>query len=262
MMKPQSEENDSLVIGNFSATLSAGHAKDLLKGLESLGDQTIFTFSADRGLETGMVSNDVSTLIRCQLAPELFEEYTFVGDAPIKLGVVLERVKDITKTLTTKDTLKFVYDSKQPNVLLIDANNMRRTIRLVKLGLLKEVPIMPIPENGWDYNFDIPLKSVKDYLKAVPKGFSEFSVIVNKSLETFTLLTSGESPIELSLVPENWNCTADSRTHYGVEKLAAGISMAKKTNATIYGGDSLPILIQWNHAENFKCECGVAPRMK
>ena len=45
MMKSQSEENDSLVIGNFSATLSAGHAKDLLKGLESLGDQTIFTFS-------------------------------------------------------------------------------------------------------------------------------------------------------------------------------------------------------------------------
>ena len=105
MMKPQSEENDSLVIGNFSATLSAGHAKDLLKGLESLGDQTIFTFSADKGLETGMVSNDVSTLIRCQLAPELFEEYTFVGDAPIKLGVVLERVKAVSYTHLTLPTI-------------------------------------------------------------------------------------------------------------------------------------------------------------
>ena len=58
-------------VGNFSATLDAGHAKDLLKGLEALGDQTIFTFS-ENGLETGMVSNDVSTLLRCHLSSKLF----------------------------------------------------------------------------------------------------------------------------------------------------------------------------------------------
>ena len=209
-----------------------------------------------------MVSNDVSTLLRCQLSPKLFEEYKFTGSDPIKLGVVLERIKDVTKTLTTKDQIKFEYDSQNANVLIIDANNMRRTIRLVKLGLLREIPIMPVPETGWDYNFDIPLKAVKDYLRAVPKGLAQFSVIVNENLKSFTLLTSGDSPLELSLEPENWNCTASSRTHYGVNKLASGITMAKKTNAIVYGGDSLPMLIQWNHAEDFKCECGVAPRMK
>jgi len=257
--KEKDQENES--VGNFSATLDAGHAKDLLKGLEALGDQTIFTFS-ENGLETGMVSNDVSTLLRCHLSSKLFEEYKFTGSDPIKLGVVLERIKDVTKTLTTKDQIKFEYDSQNPNVLIIDANNMRRTIRLVKLGLLREIPIMPVPETGWDYNFDIPLKAVKDYLRAVPKGLAQFSVIVNENLKSFTLLTTGDSPLELSLEPENWNCTASSRTHYGVDKLASGITMAKKTNAIVYGGDSLPMLIQWNHAEDFKCECGVAPRMK
>ena len=87
MIQKESQETESIVSGNFSATLAAGHAKDLLKGLEALGDQTIFTFSKS-GLETGMVSNDVSTLIRCHLAPNLFEDYQFNGSSPIKLGVV------------------------------------------------------------------------------------------------------------------------------------------------------------------------------
>ena len=47
MIQQESSENESIVTGNFSATLAAGHAKDLLKGLEALGDQTIFTFSAN-----------------------------------------------------------------------------------------------------------------------------------------------------------------------------------------------------------------------
>ena len=33
MIQKESSENESIVTGNFSATLAAGHAKDLLKGL-------------------------------------------------------------------------------------------------------------------------------------------------------------------------------------------------------------------------------------
>ena len=252
---------NATVTGKVSGTISAGNFKDVLKGLETLGDQTIFTFTQS-GLTVGMVDNDVSTLVKYELSSSLFEDYKFSSDKfdPIRLGVVVSRIKDITKTLTTKDILGLEYDSSNPTVLIISAGPIKRSIKLVALKLLRELPAMP--ETTYEYNFDIPLKALKDYLRAVAKVQRDFSFIVNESKKTLTLLTAGDSPVELQLEPENWNCTKSSRSTYSIEKLSHGLAVGKKTNVTIYGGQDLNILFKWMQVDGFNCSCLLAPKLK
>ncbi len=260
-MNPEvSQDPNTTITGKVSGTIAAGSFKDVLKGLETLGDQTIFTFTQS-GLVVGMVDNDVSTLVKYELSSSLFEDYKFSSDNfdPIRLGVVVARIKDITKTLTTKDTLGFEYDSSNPTVLIISAGPIKRSIRLVALKLLRELPSMPT--TTYEYNFDIPLKALKDYLKAVAKVQRDFSFIVNESMKTLTLITAGDSPVELQLEPENWNCTNSSRTTYSIEKLAQGLAVGKKTNVTIYGGQDLNILFKWMQVDGFNCSCLLAPKL-
>ena len=260
-MNPEvAQDPNATVIGKVSGTISAGNFKDVLKGLETLGDQTIFTFTQS-GLTVGMIDNDCSTLVKYEISQTLFENYKFSSDNfdPIRLGVVVARMKDITKTLTTKDTLGFEYDSADPTVLTISAGPIKRSIKLVALKLLRELP--SLPEANYEYNFDIPLKAVKDYLKAVAKVQRDFSFIVNESKKTLTLITAGDSPVELQLKPENWNCTKSSRTTYSIGKLAHGLAVGKKTNVTIYGGQDLNILFKWTQVDGFNCSCLLAPKL-
>ena len=255
------KDPNATVTGKVSGTISAGNFKDVLKGLETLGDQTIFTFTQS-GLTVGMVDNDVSTLVKYELSSSLFEDYKFSSDKfdPIRLGVVVSRIKDITKTLTTKDILGLEYDSSNPTVLIISAGPIKRSIKLVALKLLRELPAMP--ETTYEYNFDIPLKALKDYLRAVAKVQRDFSFIVNESKKTLTLLTAGDSPVELQLEPDNWNCTKSSRSTYSIEKLSHGLAVGKKTNVTIYGGQDLNILFKWMQVDGFNCSCLLAPKLK
>ena len=260
-MNPEvAPDPNATVTGKVSGKIAAGSFKDVLKGLEKLGDQTIFTFTQS-GLTVGMSDNDCSTLVKYELSKSLFEDYKFSSDNfdPFRLGVVVARMKDITKTLTTKDTLGFEYDSADPTVLTISAGPIKRSIKLVALKLLRELP--SLPEANYEYNFDIPLKAVKDYLKAVAKVQRDFSFIVNESKKTLTLITAGDSPVELQLEPENWYCTKSSRTTYSITKLSQGLVVGKKTNVTIYGGQDLNILFKWTQVDGFNCSCLLAPKL-
>ena len=63
-MNPEvAPDPNATVQGKVSGTISAGNFKDVLKGLETLGDQTIFTFTQS-GLTVGMIDNDCSTLVK------------------------------------------------------------------------------------------------------------------------------------------------------------------------------------------------------
>ena len=51
-MNPEvAPDPNATVQGKVSGTISAGNFKDVLKGLETLGDQTIFTFTQSGNYE-------------------------------------------------------------------------------------------------------------------------------------------------------------------------------------------------------------------
>ena len=207
------------------------------------------------------MDNDYTSVLRIQADKELFEEYTFTSSqSPLKLGIVLERLKDITKTLTVKDLVSLEYDGATPQNLTISANGIRRTVRLVKLDLIKQVKHLPTPEDGFKFSGNVATKGLKDFVRTIPATVQDFKLIVGKN-KLYLQAMHGEEPIEWNPTPKDWVVEEDAVTSYTVAKIKEVLHAAKKSEATIMGGQDLPIRIEWVQTEGLTFTAVVAPRM-
>ena len=244
----------------LKATLFAGPFKDALKGLEALNEQAVFEFDST-GITVKCLDNDCTTVLRVSLTEDLFSEYEYKSStSPTKLGVVLARIKDITKTLTVKDLLTLEYDSEQPQFLTISANGIRRTVRLVKLDLIKQVKTLPTPSDGWKFSGTLPLKGMKDFLRTVPDTIMDFSVVATKDT-LYLRAMHGEEPIEWSPSVENWIQETDAVIQYSLAKVKAATHAGKKADASVMGGPDLPLWVEWDQAEGLSFTAVVAPKI-
>jgi hypothetical protein len=244
----------------LKATLFAGPFKDALKGLEALNEQAVFEFDST-GITVKCLDNDCTTVLRVSLTEDLFSEYEYNSStSPTKLGVVLARIKDITKTLTVKDLLTLEYDSEQPQFLTISANGIRRTVRLVKLDLIKQVKTLPTPSDGWKFSGTLPLKGMKDFLRTVPDTIMDFSVVATKDT-LYLRAMHGEEPIEWSPNVENWIQETDAVIQYSLAKVKAATHAGKKADASVMGGPDLPLWVEWDQAEGLSFTAVVAPKI-
>ena len=247
-------------MANLSATISAGPFKDILKGLESLNEQAVFEFDSS-GLTINCLDNSCTAVLRAKADSKLFQDYTFESSqSPLKLGIVLERLKDITKTLTVKDLVALDYNSKEPHQLTISANGIRRTARLVKLDLIKQVSKLPSPTDGFKFSGVVATKGLKDFVRTIPTAVQEFKVIAGTNQLYFRAM-HGEEPIEWNPQPTDWVVEKDAVVAFTVAKVKEVLHAAKKSDATIMGGDELPLRIEWTQTEGLDFTAVVAPRM-
>ena len=90
--------------------------------------------------------------------PDAFMEY----DCPeeVKVGVVIDRIKDISKTLVAKDELVI---SHQEGKLSLIANGINRAIKLLRLEYMNE--IKALPNFHYTYSLQTSSKEIRDFLK-------------------------------------------------------------------------------------------------
>ena len=120
-------------------TVLAGPFKDILKGLEALNEQAVFEFDST-GMTVKCLDNDYTSVLRVKANEVLFSDYQFTAaQSPLKLGIVLERLKDITKTLTTKDILSLKYDSQNPQKAEVTASSRAAIFRVLNTETLDKV---------------------------------------------------------------------------------------------------------------------------
>ena len=242
------------------ATVLAGPFKDIIKGLEALNEQAVFEFDST-GMTVKCLDNDYTSVLRVKANEVLFSEYQFnASESPLKLGIVLERLKDITKTLTTKDILSLEYDSQSPQTLTIAANAIRRTVRLVKLDLIKQVAKLPEPDDGFKFSGNVATKGLKDFVRTIPATVQDFKVIAGTN-KLYLRAMHGEEPIEWNPEPSDWVSEEDAVVSFTVANVKALLHAAKKSDATIMGGQDLPLRINWTQTEGLEFAGVVAPRM-
>ena len=101
--------------------------------------------------------------------------FKFESDKPYYLGLVIDRLKDVTKTLKNSDLLIMDYDSEN-YFITAESNGLKRNIKLIDITLIGQPPELVMNQ---DYQSTIESKKMLSFLKAISKSIS-FDVIVSE----------------------------------------------------------------------------------
>jgi hypothetical protein len=142
----------------------------------------------------------------------------------VELGVIMERIWDVTKTLKNKDLLSFSYELGS-DVIILKANGLTRQIKLIDAKLLSRVPSLIV---SYDYSATIASKQIKDFLKACGKSLM-FNVSIGEGKLNFNCETEG-GLIELNLDGED--CSLNPLEYVGentytIAEVNSALSTAK-----------------------------------
>jgi len=157
--------------------------KEIVKAVSNVNEEAIFIFDND-GLFIRLSDLNRFKILEMTINSEDFESYTC--DKPIELGIIIERIWDVTKTLKNNDTLIISYEDGS-DVIVLKANNLSRQIKLIDTKLLSRVPSLIV---SYDYFATINSKQVKDFLKACGKSLM-FDVIIDEYGLTLSCKTEG-----------------------------------------------------------------------
>jgi len=250
----------------LSATIEVQPIKTLLSTLEKLSEEAIYEFSPS-GLRIRVVCAQKFKMADIWLKPDAFK--TYECPETIKIGVVNDRIKDITKTLTSKDILTFDYttDTEGISKFALEANGMRRVVKLLRLEYMNEVST--IPEFSYSYSLTTSSKEVRDYLKALGKTMA-FDAILRRSEGKSVLVwrsKNDDEPIEWSPDTSSDDSERDltasevsSTTYTTSEVLAAVGATLRKQPMTLQGGQSVPLRAEWTPHDGFRVITLVANR--
>ena len=233
-------------------TLSGKHAKNLVKALENINEDAVFKFDRD-GLSVSVSDTFRNRLLEIHLPAEFFSVYSC--DDSIDLGIIISRLREVTKTLKAKDEVTGSFNAEEPNFLVLIANGIRRRVRLVNTDLLKSPP--PMIYDDFIYTVEVPAASVNDFLKAA-STFHTVDVSVVK--DSFTVTSQeGEEEVSMQFQADDVSLSlemSDSLTTHGITDLTKGLSTITDT-VTIRGGPTIPIAFGWSWGASSQLTCYV-----
>ena len=93
--------------------LSAKTAKAFVKGVESMTDMILLSFSKG-GVKTRTLNSDNTALLDLEIPKASAEIYDFQEDNSVEVALLIGDVKDMTKSLVVKDTLTVEYSLDDP----------------------------------------------------------------------------------------------------------------------------------------------------
>jgi len=256
-------------MSELKATIDVQPVKTLLSILSKLSEEAIYTWTPE-GLRIRVVCAQRFKLADIWLKPEAFREY----ECPetIKLGVVNERLKDIIKTLTSKETVDFSY---QDGKLVLAANGLRRVVKLLRLEYMNEVE--QLPDFSYSYSLTTISKDIRDYLKALGKTMAFDAILRNNESGNSELIwrsKNDEEPIEWKPVLSSLDSDSEdseeqrvltasgfSATTYTTEEVLATLGATlRKQPVTLQGGQDLPLRAEWTPHDGFRVIAMVANR--
>ena len=222
--------------------------KRIVKAIEHINEECIFNFD-NTGLLVRMSDVYKHKMIELFIHRDTFSSYKC--NTPFAIGVVIDRIKDVTKTLSMKDEMEFEYEEGWAKVLL-RAKGLSRSVKLIDTNMIGVVPFLNLEHK---YDFQIDSTPIKAFMKAASKT-SNFDVITSRDSVAF-LTETDEGGIDVCWEVEN---SFESETNYPTEALI-------KSTATMSGvvnvkGDQHGVLqINWDLDEGSYITALIAPRV-
>ncbi|MBK65244.1 MAG: hypothetical protein CMB47_06985 [Euryarchaeota archaeon] len=227
--------------------------KEVVKAVSNFNEEAIFIFDSD-GLFVRL--SDLNRFKILELSIKSDDFLTYSCESPVELGVIIERIWDVTKTLKNKDILNFSYE-KGSDVIVLRANGLTRQIKLIDSKLLSRVPSLIV---SYDYTATIVAKQIKDFLKACGKSLM-FNVSIENGMLNFNCDTEG-GLIELNLDGEECSLSPIDyvgENTYTISEVNNALSTAKNYLA-VKGGSEGIIQFSWDVSQNSNSKAFVARR--
>ena len=236
--------------------IGAKTAKTFVKAIEKLNEESLIVFDKE-GIRTRILDSNHTHLLDVRIPKESVAEYDFGGASATELGVVVSRIKDLTKTLTVKDALTMAYKPNDPTWLHLSANGVERTVRLLNTAHMKRVAA-PATEHKWSGK--IPMKELKAFLTSLDKTL-KFDIIVEESISFVAKTDDGEVRLDfqseqIDFHSEGGKYETSLTTTCVLDLLAA---TSAKSLVEIQGGESSIVQTTWEEAD-MKLTGWVAPR--
>tara|TARA_R110002020_G_scaffold1492_16_gene6795 strand:- start:7638 stop:8390 length:753 start_codon:yes stop_codon:yes gene_type:complete len=250
----------------MQAKISVPTIKNIISILEKISEEAIFTFS-DQGLMIRTVCANHFKMVDLWVKTDAFKEYQC--DEEVKVGVVIDRIKDITKTLIAKDELVISYENDK---LALIANGINRVVKLLRLEYMNE--IVALPDFQYTYSLQTSSKEIRDFLKTTGKTVA-FDSIIRKDSGSMVILwrsKNDDEPIEwcpdLQAVDDDEELIRVatfgdvSATTYTTEEVLASIGATQRTQTLlIQGGQDIPMRFDWQPYEGVRVISMVANRV-
>tara|TARA_R110002020_G_scaffold21782_10_gene73873 strand:- start:1220 stop:1924 length:705 start_codon:yes stop_codon:yes gene_type:complete len=222
--------------------------KKMVKAIEHINEECIFTFD-NTGMLVRMSDVYKHKMIELFIHRDTFQ--TYECNTPFAIGVVIDRIKDVTKTLSMKDEMSFEHKDDD-SVITLKAKGLSRTVKLIDTNMIGVVPFLNLEHK---YEFEMDSTPLKSFMKAASKT-SNFDVLTASNNVTF-LTETDEGGIDVNWSVEN---SFESETNYPTEALI-------KSTATMAGlinvkGDQNGVLqIHWDLDNNSYINALIAPRL-
>jgi hypothetical protein len=247
----RSEIEDNLINTDDKATvklrMGAGLAKEIVKAIENTDEQAIFVLDK-HGLFVRVADPLHARVVELMVEPKCFDLYEFhsppkVGGQQIRLGVVISRLKDITKTLVKKDCLDFEYVEGMNRVTTM-GKGIQRTIRLIRSELMNDIPEIKVAHL---FSSTISSDILKPFLKASNVKGGMVDIITDNKL----ILSSetDEGTVQITLTPEEAQLNPldyISMTSFSVEEIIKATSTSEAM-ISIQGKQNAPVEFRWNY---------------
>jgi len=225
--------------------MSAKTAKTFVKAIEKLNEESLLVFDSE-GVRTKVVDGENASLLDVKIPKSSVNAFSFNGASATEVGVVVERMKDLTKTLTVKDSITIDYDTENPTWLTMSANGVERKVRLLNSAHMKRIQT-PSTEHHW--SVALPMKEVKAFIKSLGSATGFNITIGDEKVALHAETDDGEIRLDLPndnlLHAEEGSFSTKISTDKFSNILAAtGI----KTVVTLKGSDDAVIEAQWAEA--------------
>lgn len=244
-------------MSKVSLTMSCKLAKEIVKAIETTDEQAIFVFDK-HGLFVRVSDPLHIRVVEIMVEANEFEAYDYqASEEQIRLGVVISRLKDITKTLVKKDELKLEYE-EGTNRILTWSNNLQRSIRLIKSELMNAIPEISVSHL---YGCVLEATTLKPFLKASNAKGGVVDIITDKK---FILCSeSDDGSVEISLSTEEVQLNPSeymSLTSYSVDEINRATSTAVG-DVQLRGKQDSPIELSWTTTTGMRVKAWVASKV-
>jgi hypothetical protein len=241
---------------SFYLEIKASLLKDVVKAIENINAESIWVIDHE-GIYIRMSDVYRYKMLEVKINHRDMVNFKFDSSEPYYLGLVIDRLKDVTKTLKSSDILIMDYDSNN-YFITAESNGLKRNIKLIDISLIGQPPELVI---NHDYHSTIESKKMLSFLKAISKSIS-FDVIVSE--EKFIIRSeTDEGLAEISWSDKDCNLKnslGDSTINFSTAEITKAL-VACKNDLTIKGSDDSPISFEWELDLNSTIKSLVAPRV-
>ncbi len=229
--------------------------KEVVKAVEHTNDDAVFVFD-NSGFFIRVSDIYKYKVLEIKISSNDLLEYEC--SKPVELGIVINRLKDITKTMRKGDSLIMKYDDTSDYLQLV-SNGLKRSIKLVDLNHISRIPNLDL---HYKYRAIIDHKTFNSFIKACGKALS-FKIITDKDNMVMVCETDEgliEVPWDDSVKTLEDGNSYESNTTFALSEVAKAVSTSKGL-ISVEGTQDKVVCFSWDLANDSKIKAMIAPKV-